>query len=76
MIYALCFVGGVVLVALFFWLRGIVAAHMRANTEREAQQILDTQAKRDAEIDTDATPKPRTEEEIRNGLKDHHRIIR
>ena len=42
-----------------------------ANSERVAQQIIDSAKKRELDFSKldDETPKPRTEQEIRDGLK-------
>lgn len=77
MIAAACLIGGCVIAAVGFWLKDLVAARVRMKTDRIAQQILAAQAKQDAAIDHDKTPKPRTEQEIRDALKARtHHILR
>lgn len=80
MIAALCAIGAGVLVALGFVAKEWIAGRSRAKIEEIAASLLAVQARKDAEIDADKTPKPRTEEEISDELKARHppthRIVR
>lgn len=77
---ALFFLGGCVLVAAVFIVRDWLKQKSRERIEAATAHFEAAKAKRDAEIDADKTPKPRTEQEIRDDLKNRHpsqhRIVR
>ncbi len=68
MIAALCALGGALVTALLVWLRDKTRDAAKAATDTELQKIVDRAKDREREIDEDATPKPRTEQEIRDEL--------